>query len=122
MDREKNKIELESFLTEVLTKITESFEIDEALLYGSYAKGTAHKDSDIDIAIVSPEFKKNSIYANNRFVKTKIKLYEPGLQLSSFDSDVFYNERFADPAFIREIKNTGKRIYSKDKGLDLSCL
>jgi predicted nucleotidyltransferase len=29
--------------------------IESAYLYGSYAKGHAHKDSDIDIALVSPD-------------------------------------------------------------------
>lgn len=29
--------------------------IDAAYLYGSYAKGYAHQDSDIDVALVSPD-------------------------------------------------------------------
>jgi len=29
--------------------------LDAAYLYGSYAKGYAHKDSDIDVALVSPD-------------------------------------------------------------------
>ncbi len=31
----------------------------KAYLYGSYAKGTADKDSDIDIAVVSPDLSEN---------------------------------------------------------------
>lgn len=30
--------------------------IEKAILFGSYAKGSAGKDSDIDIAIISPDF------------------------------------------------------------------
>ena len=30
--------------------------IQKAFVYGSYAKGTAHKWSDIDVCIVSPKF------------------------------------------------------------------
>ena len=30
--------------------------IEKAILFGSYAKGNAGKDSDIDIAIISPDF------------------------------------------------------------------
>ncbi len=118
----KSKLELESFLTNVISKIAQDFMLDEVLLYGSYAKGTANADSDIDLAIISPQLTKKSIYANNRFIKTQIKLYEPGLQLTSFPSEVFYNETFVDPGFIQEIKRTGKRVYSKDNGLDLSLL
>ncbi|MBI4788590.1 MAG: nucleotidyltransferase domain-containing protein [Chloroflexi bacterium] len=29
--------------------------LEAAYLYGSYAKGYAHKDSDIDVALVSPD-------------------------------------------------------------------
>ncbi len=35
--------------------------IKEAILFGSYAKGTFHEFSDIDIAIVSSAFKGNRI-------------------------------------------------------------
>lgn len=35
-----------------IQKIPESLEIKKAYLFGSYAKGNEHKDSDIDIAIV----------------------------------------------------------------------
>ena len=30
--------------------------VEKMILFGSYAKGTAHKDSDIDIAVVSKKF------------------------------------------------------------------
>lgn len=30
--------------------------VEKAILFGSYAKGIAGKDSDIDIAIISPDF------------------------------------------------------------------
>ena len=35
-----------------IQKIPDSMEIKKAYLFGSYAKGCEHKDSDIDIAIV----------------------------------------------------------------------
>lgn len=122
MDRKKNRRELELLLSDVIEKITHDFVVDEALLYGSYAKGTATDDSDIDLAIICPELTKKTIYANNRSVKTKIQLFVPGLQLTCFPSHVFYNETFVDPGFIQEIKRTGKRIYTNDSKLDFSCL
>ncbi|ABO51514.1 DNA polymerase, beta domain protein region [Desulforamulus reducens MI-1] len=30
--------------------------VEKAILYGSYAKGKATEDSDIDVAIISPDF------------------------------------------------------------------
>lgn len=35
--------------------------ISKALIYGSWAKGKAHKDSDIDICVISPHFGKDYI-------------------------------------------------------------
>lgn len=30
--------------------------VEKAVLYGSYTRGDAHADSDIDVAIISPDF------------------------------------------------------------------
>ncbi len=35
--------------------------IDKAILYGSYAQGRQRKDSDIDVAIVSKDFGKDTV-------------------------------------------------------------
>ena len=38
-------------------KICENYEIEAIILFGSYAKGTEHEDSDIDIAIITDDIK-----------------------------------------------------------------
>ena len=40
-----------------IKKASEKYIISKAVLFGSYAKGTNHKDSDIDIAIISKDIK-----------------------------------------------------------------
>ena len=40
-----------------LEKISEYYKIEAIILFGSYAKGTEKEDSDIDIAIISSDFK-----------------------------------------------------------------
>ncbi len=51
----------------------------QVYLYGSYSKGTAHKDSDIDIAVVLPEIKGDwfntsaSLWGATRSVNTSIE-------------------------------------------------
>jgi len=44
---------IQNFLS-VLLK--EGLNVNQAYLYGSYAKGKEHKWSDIDIAVISPDF------------------------------------------------------------------
>lgn len=123
MARTKNKIEISQIITEALNKITNEYVIEEALLYGSYAKGAPHEWSDIDIALVSNDFDKTkSICFNNIELTKRTKLFDPDLQLMSFPSETFYKEDFVDPNFIREIKRTGKRVYTKESGIDLSTL
>lgn len=41
-----------------LTKLSKFVSIDEALLFGSYATGTAQGDSDIDLLVISRDFSK----------------------------------------------------------------
>jgi len=40
-----------------IEKISEHYKIEAIILFGSYAKGTENEDSDIDIAIISSDFK-----------------------------------------------------------------
>ena len=40
-----------------IQKVGEHYKIEAIILFGSYARGTETKDSDIDIAIVSSDFK-----------------------------------------------------------------
>lgn len=112
----KDKREITDLLSDVIKQITSKVEIDEAILFGSYAKGTANEDSDIDLVITSAELTGKSILSNTRNIKQKTKLLVPGLQLFAFNNETFNNETFVDPGFIQEIKRTGKKIYSKAAG------
>ena len=45
--------------------------VERAYLYGSYANGTPHKDSDIDIVVVSPQFRKSRFEESVRIAKLR---------------------------------------------------
>ena len=55
VERTINKDILKS-INEYVEEIRKHYNIVAIILFGSYAKGTEHKDSDIDIAIVSEDF------------------------------------------------------------------
>ena len=113
MANEANKINLEEKLKYYIESITKSIKVDQIILFGSFAKGNPHKYSDIDIAVVSSELDPTkSRLSNIRKVKEKTNLLDPDLQLFAFSSETFENELGYDESFIREIKNTGKVIYS----------
>lgn len=119
----KNTVELKEFLNNVAVKITGSFVVDEIILFGSYAKGTETDESDIDVAVISPELNVSyPMFKNAMNIIRKADLYEPYLQLVPFNSQKFYEESSIDPNFVKEIKKTGKQIYSKESGIDLKWL
>ena len=65
-ERENLIKELEQFKERISIK----FKVDHFLFFGSQARGTAHKDSDIDLIIVSPLFRKQ------KFFKRAVELYD----------------------------------------------
>lgn len=48
-------------LREIIGNLSGNFPIDSAYLFGSYAKGSPKPYSDVDVAVISPEFGKNYI-------------------------------------------------------------
>lgn len=46
-------IEILDSIEKYMKEISKYYKIDAIILFGSYAKGTNHEDSDIDIAVVS---------------------------------------------------------------------
>jgi len=121
MAGKKTREELIKLLNLVVDKVSSNLNIDEILLYGSYAKGKENDESDIDIAVISPDLeKKNPVFENALYIHRKAALYEPYIQLVAFPSQTYYKEEFIKPEFIQEIKKTGKLIYKKDTEIDIS--
>jgi len=85
--------------------LANGYHIKKTYLYGSYAKGNYHKDSDIDLVIVSRDF------TGNRF-KDSLKLMELCRNIDSRIEPMPYRpEDFndSDPLVI-EVKATGEEI------------
>lgn len=54
-----NKLIME-IVQKYVDKILENYNVESIILFGSYAKGTEHKDSDIDIAIVTDDIENDT--------------------------------------------------------------
>jgi len=78
----------------------------KVILYGSFAKGTQHEWSDIDVALVADDFTGVGILDTPRF--SRINLQAPYIRIEprTYPTDYFQE---SDP-FIEEIKNTGIEI------------
>ena len=104
MDQRIQKIEKE--LAELKAVLSKDYDLDEAWLFGSQAKGEQKEWSDIDVALVSNSF------AGDVWDK-RIKLT---LQINkindNFELHLFSPEEFANPydPLVAEIKKYGVRI------------
>lgn len=54
--------------------IENHIDYDSLVLFGSYAKGNFHKDSDVDIAVISSQFGKNRLLERIRLMKISAKV------------------------------------------------
>lgn len=52
MVKENINVDILKIVEEYIKEISKHYNIQEVYLFGSYVKGTNHKDSDIDIAII----------------------------------------------------------------------
>ena len=94
-----------SIINEFITEIRKHYDVDAVYLFGSYAKGTTHKWSDIDLAIVSADIKDR--------IDERINML---IIASKFDADIephpFSTEDFNpdDSVMADEILRTGIRV------------
>lgn len=71
-------------------------------LYGSYSKGTAHKDSDIDVAVVVPK-----LHAD--WLDTSAQLWNKTRQISTLIEPVLIDAEQPSPLF-DDVMRTGIAI------------
>lgn len=81
----------------------DNIQIEKVILFGSYAKGNYTEDSDIDLAIISPDFKESEHIKNmSRLLLTASKL-RADIQTIPYSVEEYNNPE----GFIEEIINTG---------------
>ena len=79
--------------------------IRQAILFGSYAKGSYHEWSDIDIALVSDIFEGNRIKDRSKIRKITLSV-SCDIEVLPYSPKDFTNE---DP-FVKEIIDSGIKI------------
>lgn len=106
--------QLKNFLGEYTKILKKRINVDKVILFGSYAYGTPTKWSDIDIAVISPSFKRQ-----NDFERTKFLLNLSYNIALPFPTDIevlgFTPKEFDNPprfSILEEIKEKGKIISS----------
>jgi len=95
-------------------KLLESnLNVNKVVLFGSHYKGKPNKDSDIDLAVISDDFKKKSIW--DRAPMTKdierevMRKFDIPVDLIKLTVDEYENETRMIASYVKE----GKVVYSK---------
>lgn len=100
-----NKLIME-IVQKYVDKILENYNVEAIILFGSYAKGTEHEDSDIDIAVVTDDIE-NDIFDE----EVKLMVLRRGIDYRIEPHIIRiqdYKEK-NDP-FIQEVIDTGIKV------------
>ena len=74
MDKRKD---IEKKLEDFKRKVNKDFPIDKMYLFGSRVFGKIHKDSDVDLIIVSPKFRELDFFQRGAKMYNYWKIYSP---------------------------------------------
>lgn len=95
-------------LKKIVAEIKQSgIHLNRVVLYGSYARNTQHKWSDIDVALVADEFKSDGFEDVGLFAATLIKYPTLNISPRTYNTKDFHPER--DP-FVEVILKNGIEI------------
>ena len=80
--------------------LSEQMKFNELILFGSYATGTAHEDSDVDVAIVVDELKGD-------FFSTRPLLWKIRREVDDRIEPIIFEKQHDDSGFLSEIMKNG---------------
>jgi len=95
-------------IKKTLTYLSKKITITEAILFGSYAQGTPHEYSDIDLAIFSPEMEKLNIEDEAKLFSEVKRRCDPDVEVHFFSEKMLREARPTN--FCGYILATGKRV------------
>lgn len=106
------KISLKKIVKEYIQVLeTDGFLIEKAILYGSYAKGTQHRDSDIDVCLISKKFGKNSHQEGKYLFRKLWDLKNANLGPVGYSPKYFYGKNSSP--LVNEIQKHGIELKLK---------
>lgn len=85
--------------------VTRELSPSAIVLYGSYAKGNPHDESDIDVAVIFDGF-------NGDWLKTSNRLWRLTENISLYIEPVLLDSAEDKSGFVSNIYKTGQVIYS----------
>ncbi|MBI2908475.1 MAG: nucleotidyltransferase domain-containing protein [Chloroflexi bacterium] len=102
-------VEIDQAISDFIQRLQKGICVEAIVLFGSYAKGTPHEWSDVDVAVISPDFEGMPISRRQEII-AQLSLHSyPRLAPLGFSSSEYHNPRSA--SFLTEIIRNGKVAY-----------
>jgi predicted nucleotidyltransferase len=95
--------EIIASVSQFLSKVSSEIPVKKAVLFGSFAKGTYDKESDIDLAVFSDYFETVSRVEGTTYLLIQAQEFEPDLEPVAFTAKE-YDDRLG---IVDEIRKTG---------------
>jgi predicted nucleotidyltransferase len=104
-----SETELDIAIADFVEKLEKGIRVEAIVLFGSYAHGTPHEWSDIDLAVISPDFEDVPVWRRQETIATLTVKRYPGLSPIGYPSSEYRNP--GRHSFLREIIRTGRVVY-----------
>jgi predicted nucleotidyltransferase len=91
----------------VNTLTTKGIKVEKIIVFGSHSSGKIHKDSDIDVAVVSSDFGRDKYEERKLLLQLAWKI-DPRLEPIPVSADAFVNDTWIP--LIYEIRQKGLEI------------
>lgn len=104
----KSKDQIEKIVRAYAKEVGKDYHLAEVIVFGSYASGTAREESDIDVAVVSPDFRGKREMDILEFLSRKTINIDTSLEVLAFTPEELESP---DPRSLPYlIKTKGMRI------------
>ena len=101
--------ELNASIDEFIRLLKRGLRVEAVVLFGSHARGTAYEESDIDLAVISPDFE-GVPFARRQIMIADLSVRRPwDISPIGYPPSQYHNP--PPHSFLSEIVRTGKVVY-----------
>ncbi|MEI7638679.1 MAG: nucleotidyltransferase domain-containing protein [Syntrophus sp. (in: bacteria)] len=97
---------------EITAKIIDEFHPERIVLFGSYARGEATTESDVDLLVIMPEFQGKNVLKAIEIIKSVQPAFPMDLLVRT--SDQVQRRLAMNDYFLKEIIEKGSVLYEAD--------
>ncbi len=101
--------EIDAAIEDLISRLKQDIRLEAILLFGSYANGVPHEWSDVDIAVISPDFEGLRMPERQKVIAAASRGRNSSLAPLGYPSSEYHDP--GPHSFVREIIRTGRVVY-----------